>query len=89
MYVGHNAWHEYIAMSYRVLKKYNLPYRTLSGTEERVAAETATMSSYAGTIFSLDDFVTLSSGLRQLSLSTTAASLRPLSLLVKFLNLPG
>ena len=63
MYVGHNAWHEYIAMSYRVLKKYNLPYRILSDTEERVAAETATMSSYAGTIFSLDDFVTLSSGL--------------------------
>ena len=63
MYVSHNAWHEYIAMSYRVLKKYNLPYRSLSGTEERVAAETATMSSYVGTIFSLDDFMTLSSWL--------------------------
>ena len=63
MYVAHNTWHEYIAMSYRVLKKYNLPYRLLSGSEERVAAETATMSSYVGTIFSLDDFVTLSSGL--------------------------
>ena len=63
MYVAHNAWHEYIAMSYRVLKKYNLPYRRLSGIEERVAAETATMSSYVGTIFSLDDFMTLSTGL--------------------------
>ena len=63
MYVAHNAWHEYIAMSYRVLKKYNLPFRLLAGTEERVAAEMATMSSYVGTIFSLDDFMTLSSGL--------------------------
>jgi len=63
MYVAHNTWHEYIAMSYRVLKKYNLPFRLLAGTEERVAAETATMSSYVGTIFSLDDFMTLSSGL--------------------------
>merc|ERR1719341_1747539 len=50
-------------MSYRVLKKYNLPFRLLAGTEERVAAETATMSSYVGTIFSLDDFMTLSSRL--------------------------
>ena len=63
MYVAHNTWHEYSAMSYRVLKKYNLPYRRLAKTEERVAAETATMSSYVGTIFSLDDFMTLSSGL--------------------------
>ena len=63
MYVAHNTWHEYTAMSYRVLKKYNLPYRRLAKTEERVAAETATMSSYVGTIFSLDDFMTLSSGL--------------------------
>jgi len=63
MYVAHNTWHEYTAMSYKALKKYNLPYRRLAGNEERVAAETATMSSYVGTIFSLDDFVTLSSGL--------------------------
>merc|ERR1719500_1459861 len=63
MYVAHNTWHEYTAMSYRVLKKYNLPYRRLAGAEERVAAETATMSSYVGTIFSLDDFMTLSTGL--------------------------
>merc|ERR1711981_1409493 len=62
MYVAHNTWHEYTAMSYKALKKYNLPYRRLAGNEERVA-ETATMSSYVGTIFSLDDFMTLSSGL--------------------------
>ena len=63
MYVAHNTWHEYTAMSYKALKKYNLPFRRLAGNEERVAAETATMSSYVGTIFSLDDFMTLSSGL--------------------------
>ena len=63
LYVAHNTWHEYTAMSYKVLKKYNLPYRRLAGNDERVAGKTAAMSSYVGTIFSLDDFMTLSSGL--------------------------
>ena len=63
LYVAHNTWHEYTALSYRVLKKYNLPFRRLASSEERVAAETATMSSYVGAIFSLDDFMTLSTGL--------------------------
>ena len=38
-------------------------YHTQPGSKERVPGHTATMSSYAGTIFSLDDFVTLSSNL--------------------------
>ena len=70
MYVAHNTWHEYTAMSYKMLKKYSLPYRRLANNEERVAGETATMSSYVGTIFSLDDFMILSSGL-----ATTETSL--------------
>jgi len=63
LYVGHNAWHEYSAMGYRYQKRYNLNYRTLPGSDELVPGHTATMSSYAGSIFSVDDFVTLSSGL--------------------------
>jgi len=63
LFVGHNAWHEYRAMGYRLLKKYQLSYHLLPGINELVPGHTATMSSYAGTIFSLDDFVTLSSGL--------------------------
>eukprot|EP00092_Neocalanus_flemingeri_P103749 GFUD01132792.1.p1 GENE.GFUD01132792.1~~GFUD01132792.1.p1 ORF type:complete len:465 (+),score=101.42 GFUD01132792.1:343-1737(+) len=63
LYVSHNTWHEYRAMGYRFLKKYQLNYHVLPGSKEIVPGHTATMSSYAGTILSLDDFVTLSSGL--------------------------
>ena len=45
------------------MKSYSLPYRSLPGGSARVAGHTATMSSYAGAVFSVDDFVTLSSGL--------------------------
>ena len=48
---------------FRLLKKYSLLYHTLPGREEEVPGHTVTMSSYAGTIFSLDDFLTVSSGL--------------------------
>merc|ERR1711994_69939 len=50
-------------MGYRFLKKYNLNYHLTPGSSIVVPGHTATMSSYAGTIFSLDDFLTLSSGL--------------------------
>lgn len=63
LFVGHNAWHEYRAMEYRFLKKYNLNYHLLPASEKVVPGHTATMSSYAGSLFSIDDFVTLSSGL--------------------------
>jgi hypothetical protein len=63
LYVGHNTWHEYRAMGYRVLKKYSLPYRRLPDSQERVPGHTITMSSWPATIFSLDDFMTISSGL--------------------------
>ena len=66
VYLAHNAWHEYRAMTYRVLKKYNLNYHTLphqTGREGLVPGNTLTMSSYIGTILSLDDFLLSSSGL--------------------------
>jgi len=63
LYVAHNTWHEYRAMGYRFLKKYQLNYHVLPSSKELVPGHTATMSSYAGTILSLDDFMTLSSGL--------------------------
>eukprot|EP00092_Neocalanus_flemingeri_P103747 GFUD01132790.1.p1 GENE.GFUD01132790.1~~GFUD01132790.1.p1 ORF type:complete len:586 (+),score=132.83 GFUD01132790.1:1-1758(+) len=63
LYVSHNTWHEYRAMGYRFLKKYQLNYHVLPGSKEIVPGHTATMSSFSGTILSLDDFVTLSSGL--------------------------
>jgi hypothetical protein len=63
LYVGHNAWHEYQAMGYRFLKKYNLPYKRSASSDDIIPGHTMSMSSYAGTIFSLDDFVVLSSGL--------------------------
>jgi len=63
LYVSHNTWHEYRAMGYRFLKKYNLNYHVLPGSKDLVPGHTASMSSYTGTILSLDDFVTLSSGL--------------------------
>ena len=48
---------------FRLLKKYQMNYHVLPGSHKLVPGHTATMSSYAGTVFSLDDFVTLSSGL--------------------------
>jgi len=61
--VGHNTWHEYRAMGYRLLKRYSLHYHTLSGGEEEVPGHTLTMSSFAGTILSTDDFLTVNTGL--------------------------
>jgi len=61
--VGHATWHEYRAMSYRMIKRYNLNYHMGRNT---VPGHTISMTSYAGNIFSLDDFYTISSGLATL-----------------------
>ena len=63
LYVGHNTWHEYSAMGYRFLKKYKFNYHLLEESDEVIPGHTMTMSSYAGTVMSLDDFLSLSSGL--------------------------
>ena len=54
---GHNTWHEYRAMSYRILKNYNMNVHVLpdSGSDV-IPGHTISMSSYAGSIASLDDF---------------------------------
>ena len=46
---GHNTWHEYRAMSYRILKNYNLNFHVLPGNSQVVPGHTIAMSSYAGT----------------------------------------
>ena len=53
---GHNTWHEYRAMSYRILKNYNLNVHVLPDSSDRIPGHTIAMSSYAGSIASLDDF---------------------------------
>ena len=53
---GHNTWHEYRAMAYRILKNYNLNLHVLPGSTDVIPGHTIAMSSYAGSIASLDDF---------------------------------
>ena len=64
---GHATWHVYESLPYRMLKRYNLNYHQVSGA--LVPGHTIAMSSYAGTLFSLDDYYSVSSGLA--SLETT------------------
>jgi len=64
---GHATWHVYESLPYRMVKRYNLNYHEVTG--ELVPGHTIAMSSYAGTLFSLDDFYSISSGLA--SLETT------------------
>ena len=45
------------------MKRYNLNYHTVSGGGEVVPGHTVTMSSYPATIASIDDFLTVSTGL--------------------------
>ena len=47
---GHNTWHEYRAMAFRILKSYHFNYRRLPGAEEIVPGNMISMSSYAGTV---------------------------------------
>uniref|UniRef100_T1K1P8 Phospholipase B-like n=2 Tax=Tetranychus urticae TaxID=32264 RepID=T1K1P8_TETUR len=61
--VGHNTWLEFSQML-RILKKYDLSYRTGSSEHSNVVpGQIISMSSYPGLIFSLDDYYLLSSGL--------------------------
>lgn len=61
--IGHNTWHEYRAMAFKMLKNYRLNYHVLPGSSTLVPGHTIGMSSYAGTIASLDDFYLTSAGL--------------------------
>ena len=47
--IGHATWHVYESMWYRLIKRYNLNYHTVSG--DLIAGHTMTMSSHAGNIF--------------------------------------
>ena len=60
---AHNAWHEYRAMAYRVLKNYKLNYHILPDSSDLIPGNVISMSSYAGYAASLDDFYLTSSGL--------------------------
>ena len=46
-----------------MLKRYSLHYSTVTGGQEKVPGHTLTMSSFAGTILSTDDFLTINTGL--------------------------
>ena len=64
---GHATWHVYESLPYRMVKRYNLNYHLVTGG--LVPGHTIAMSSYAGTLFSLDDFHSISSGLASLETS--------------------
>ena len=63
--VGHATWHVYESLGFKMLKRYSLAFHLAgAGAGGRmVPGRTIAMSSYAGTIFSLDDFYVASSGL--------------------------
>ena len=61
--IGHNTWHEYRALAFKMLKNYRLNYHVLPGSSRLIPGHTIAMSSYAGTIASLDDFYLTSAGL--------------------------
>jgi len=69
--VSHATWHEYRAMPFRFMKRYNLPYSmTGQNAAQTIPGREISMSSYAGLIYSLDDlYVIPSSGL--VTLETT------------------
>ena len=60
---GHNTWLDYASMSYRILKNYNLNYHLLPNSSNVIPGHTNSMSSYAGVVGSLDDFLLTSAGL--------------------------
>ena len=61
--LGHNTWLDYASMSYRILKNYNLNYHLLPNSSTVIPGHTNSMSSYAGVLGSLDDFLLTSAGL--------------------------
>jgi len=63
LYFSHVTWAGLQTML-RVIKRYNFAYKTSSANgAPTVEAESISMSSYPGMIYSMDDFYTLSSGL--------------------------
>ena len=59
--VGHATWHDYRALGHRFVKLYSLPFSLSVG--ETVPGHTISMTSYPGSLYSLDDFYVISSGL--------------------------
>ncbi|NXO99249.1 PLBLB protein, partial [Certhia brachydactyla] len=74
--VAHDTWTSYQAML-RIIKKYTLPFRTSAGgaCKSQIPGSIQVFSSYPGTIFSVDDFYILSSGL--VALETTIGNNNP------------
>ncbi|XP_078523272.1 putative phospholipase B-like 2 [Lissotriton helveticus] len=72
--VSHDTWNTYQSML-RIIKKYSLPFRTTAGGDSVVPGSIQSFSSYPGSIFSGDDFYTLSSGL--VTLETTIGNNNP------------
>ncbi|CAH2295061.1 phospholipase B-like 2 [Pelobates cultripes] len=73
--VSHDTWNTYQSML-RIIKKYDLPFRSSPTGGSTVPGSVQTFSSYPGTIFSGDDFYLLSSGL--VTLETTIGNSNPL-----------
>ena len=63
VFMAHNTWHEYKAMSARILKNYKLNFHVKADSDQVIPGHTVAMSSYAGSIASLDEFYLISSGL--------------------------
>uniref|UniRef100_A0A8C3EKB2 Phospholipase B-like n=1 Tax=Corvus moneduloides TaxID=1196302 RepID=A0A8C3EKB2_CORMO len=72
--VAHDTWTSYQAML-RIIKKYTLPFRASAGGKSQIPGSVQVFSSYPGTIFSVDDFYILSSGL--VALETTIGNNNP------------
>ena len=51
IFVAHNTWHIYQAMSYKFLKNYDLNYHVLPGSSSIIPGHKISMSSYAGDTF--------------------------------------
>ncbi|XP_029839868.2 putative phospholipase B-like 2 [Ixodes scapularis] len=60
--VGHNTWFVYRSML-RIEKRYAFPWHYTSKSSEIIPGRTVSMSSYPGTLVSLDDFYLSSAGL--------------------------
>ncbi|RZF39366.1 hypothetical protein LSTR_LSTR000887 [Laodelphax striatellus] len=62
VYFGQNTWIDYSVML-RILKKYILPFKTSENSTSTIPGAEMSMSSYPGTLLSIDDFYLVSSGL--------------------------
>jgi hypothetical protein len=69
---SHVTWNSYSAML-RVVKRYDLGYRSAPGSQEVMAGRRQVFTSYPGYLFSGDDFTLISSGI--LAQETTIANL--------------